>query len=112
MSDHCKSDHSCKVTSINSSIYQTLDELAFERGIWYAAQTGDLPRVIKLFNQGQGLNEIDTAGYTALHYAARNGYLDVCKFLLANNVHVNAKTRAGGATALHRACSSGKYLRL
>nr|CAI5856379.1 unnamed protein product [Callosobruchus analis] len=29
-------------------------------------------------------------GYTALHYAARNGQLDVCKLLIDNGANINA----------------------
>lgn len=107
MSEH-KHSHTCTI-STGSSVFQTLDELEFERGIWYAAQNGDLQRVKKLLNQGTSVDKRDNAGYTALHYAARAGYVDVCKFLLSNGADINAATRSGQATALHRAAYAGQY---
>jgi ankyrin repeat protein len=37
----------------------------------------------------------DDSGWTALHFAARNGHLDVAKLLLANKADVNVKTKIG-----------------
>lgn len=92
MSEH-KHSHTCTISTA-SSLFQTLDELEFERGIWFAAQNGDLQRVKKLLNQGTSVDKRDNAGYTALHYAARAGYVDVCKFLLSNGADINAATRS------------------
>lgn len=102
---HCHS-HDCH--SGASSVCQTLDELDFERGLWFAAQYGELERVRKLVFQGTCVDVRDHAGYTALHYAARAGHLDVCRFLLAHGADINAVTKAGRATALHRAASVGE----
>lgn len=110
---------------------QSLDELEFERGIWGAAYEGDASRVDSLLNRVFGVDKLDAAGkfqkliikfievgyygkksltgYTALHYAARNGHLDICKGLLNHGANINAVTRAGKASALHRAASAGKY---
>ncbi|CAG9825481.1 unnamed protein product [Phaedon cochleariae] len=86
---------------------QSLDEMEFERGIWYAAQYGDLDRVIKLLNKCNDPDMRDTAGYTALHYAARNGHMQVCQLLVNKGADVNGVTR-GGATALGRAALAGE----
>lgn len=48
------------------------------------------------------------SGYTPLHYAAREGHLDVCELLLSLGADVNATTTSGGATALHRAAFTGQ----
>ena len=50
----------------------------------------------------------DKAGYSALHYAARVGHTKVCQCLLSAGASVDAVTRAGQATALHRAASAGR----
>lgn len=100
-------NHSCHSTG--GSVCQTLDELDFERGIWYAAQYGDLERIRKLLLQGINVNSKDKAGYTALHYASRAGHLDVCKYLLSKGADIDAITKCGEATSLHRAASVGKY---
>lgn len=90
----------------NSTAVQSLDEMDFERGIWHAAQYGDLKRVEKLIKDGWDVNKKDLSGYTALHYAARNGRMEVCKYLVMQGADVDAVTR-GGVTALCRAASTG-----
>lgn len=93
-----------------SNVFQSLNELEFERGIWHAAQTGDFDRLRKLIQRGEDVDRTDLAGYTALHYASRNGFLEICNYLIRNGANVDAITRAGRATALHRACSTGNSL--
>ncbi|VEN64744.1 unnamed protein product [Callosobruchus maculatus] len=97
---HCQ--HNC--TCCPSTASQSMDEMDFERGIWYAAQHGDIEGVRKHLKRG----DVDQrhTGYTALHYAARNGQLDVCKLLIENGANINAVTN-GGVTALSRAASTG-----
>lgn len=104
--DSNKCTHTCCAVS---NVCQTLNELDFERGLWYAAQYGDVDRVVKLISRGFEVDSRDAGGYTALHYAARNGHLEVCRFLLSNGADINAITKAGCATALHRAASAGMY---
>ena len=41
------------------------------------------------------------------HYAARSGHSQVCSFLLLNGACVNAQTRSGDVTPLHRAAYCG-----
>lgn len=96
----------CDHTHSSSGVCQTLDEMEFERGIWHAAQYGELEKVGKLLHRGVDVR--DRSGYTALHYAARNGHVEVCKLLLRNGADVNAVTKSGCATALHRAASAGE----
>ena len=48
------------------SVTQNLDELDFERGLWYAALTGDVERVEFLLSRGKNPKQTDNAGYTAL----------------------------------------------
>lgn len=102
--------HSCTCqVGGSSNVHQTLDELEFERGIWSAAQTGDVKRIEQLIAKGTHPNQTDKSGYTALHYAARNGHLEVCKLLCEHGACINATTKAGVATALHRACTAGQF---
>jgi len=89
------------------STVQTLDELDFERGIWAAAFNGDAARVEKYLSNGGNTEALDSAGYTALHYAARNGHLTVVQLLLDAGARVNAQTRSGCSTPLHKAAYSG-----
>ncbi|KAJ8920889.1 hypothetical protein NQ315_015682 [Exocentrus adspersus] len=103
---HCEDKH-CKCGGAVAA--QSLDEMEFERGIWYAAQCGDLGRVKNLLSRPRSNPDVrDSAGYTALHYAARNGHIGVCQCLIENGADVNSVTRVGKATALCRAASAGK----
>lgn len=94
---------SCENCSVPSgSVAQTLDEMDFERGIWSAALYNDAERVRQLLTYGRDVDAEDSSGYTALHYAARAGHFDICRMLLNAGANVNATTRAGQATPLHR----------
>ncbi|XP_068979164.1 ankyrin repeat domain-containing protein 39-like isoform X1 [Bombus flavifrons] len=100
---NCNDHNTCCSVSNNIGVSQSLMEMEFERGIWYAAQYNDLDRVKVLLKKGVSPDAEDSAGYTALHYAARNGHYKICNILLENGAAVNAQTRCGHATALHRA---------
>ncbi|XP_032085669.1 ankyrin repeat domain-containing protein 23-like isoform X2 [Thamnophis elegans] len=96
---------SCHPSPVQS-VHQTLDEMDFERGIWNPALNGDLEGVKRhILSRGKP-NEPDPFGYTALHYASRNGHYDICHFLLAHGASCNVRTH-GGATPLHRAAYCG-----
>lgn len=70
-----------------------------------SAQNNDSCRVESLLQKRTSPNAEDAAGYTALHYAARNGHESICRILISNGANVNAVTRCGRATALHRAAT-------
>lgn len=65
--------------------------------------------MLHLLNTKFNVNERDKSGYTALHYAARNNHANICKILIDKGADVNATTRAGQATSLHRASLAGHY---
>ncbi|KAK5871261.1 hypothetical protein PBY51_004152 [Eleginops maclovinus] len=96
----------CSNPVTSPSVYQTLSEMDFERGIWSAAMDGDLERVKSLIQKGTDPNLRDSAGYTALHYASRSGHRTVCKCLLENGACASPQT-PGGATPLHRSAYCG-----
>lgn len=121
-------DENCKC--IPTAAVQSLDEMDFERGIWSAgkfvdrschdiilishffhssskALYNDLDKLDKFIRSGEA-NKVDSTGYTALHYAARNGHLAACEKLLNAGSEVNACTRSGGVTPLIRAALMGK----
>lgn len=96
----------CGCSQHASSTQQTLSELDFERGIWNAAIHNEVDRIRNFISLGKTM-ERDNFGYTALHYAARNGNEEICKILInAGLADVNATTN-GGATPLHRAAMMG-----
>lgn len=102
-----KGTDACCSSFSDSGVRQSLSELEFERGIWYAAQYNDEEKVERLLRKGIPADVKDVAGYTALHYAARNGHDQICEILLQHGAYVDAKTGNGGATALHRAAAQG-----
>ncbi|XP_061672890.1 ankyrin repeat domain-containing protein 39 [Syngnathoides biaculeatus] len=101
--EHCCS---CCTTPLSPGVYQTVNEMDFQRGIWSAAIDGDLKRVQSMIQKGINANLRDSAGYTALHYASRNGHLTVSEFLLEYGACVSPRT-PGGGTPLHRAAFCG-----
>lgn len=64
----------------------------------------------KARNAREIVNTVDNAGYSPLHYAARNGHVDICDMLLKNGAHIDAETRSGKATPLHKAAAAGNYI--
>ena len=64
-SHHHHDHHACGCGKVANSTQQTLDEMAFERGIWSAALNGDEEKVKKLLTNHDP-NSIDASGYTAL----------------------------------------------
>lgn len=61
-----------------------------------------------LLRNGAPVDAVDSAGYTPLHYAARNACQQVCETLLHHGADANARTRCGLATPLHRAATHGR----
>lgn len=76
-----------------------------------SALTGDLDGVNKIIQRSKipscTVRALDNYGYTALHYAARNGHVEICQVLLDNGAHVDVQTKSGEATPLHKAASAG-----
>ncbi|NP_001280076.1 ankyrin repeat domain-containing protein 39 [Callorhinchus milii] len=96
----------CGCCSGPSSVRQSLEEMDFERGIWSAANTGDMSGVRHFVEKGTDPDLPDRSGYTALHYASRRGDYELCEYLLSKGASSNVQTR-GGATPLHRAAYCG-----
>lgn len=133
--DGCEGS-SCCTSAGKFGVSQNLLEMEFERGIWSAgnssikkkhyfiefnyvtannlnlkfasAQDNELDKVMKFLEKGVSPSVVDAAGYNSLHYAARNGHLEICKLLLQRGIEVDAATRAGRATALQRAASQSR----
>ena len=96
----------CQCVARSTPCSQNLDEMDFTRGIWSAAMNGEVEQVQKHLEKNCP-DVLDSSGYTALHYAARHGHLNVCKILLICGANPNCLTPAGKASPLHRAAYSG-----
>lgn len=78
--------------------------------LYCTALEGNTNRILQLLASGTNVDSVDMAGYTALHYAARSGSVNICKVLLQSFANVNVTTRAGLATPLQRAALAGTEL--
>lgn len=78
--------------------------------MYSTAIENDLNR-LKTFVDKNEQNATDNNGYTALHYASRNGHYEACQILLKAGADVNATTKSGGVTALMRASMMGEQSR-
>jgi hypothetical protein len=82
--------------------------LAFCGEIHDAARSGDVEKVTTLLKGNPALvSSQDTNGWTALLWAAAEGYEDLAELLLSKKAKVNAKDKAG-LTPLHWASQNGK----
>ncbi|UJR15412.1 hypothetical protein I4U23_002359 [Adineta vaga] len=106
MSEHTSHDCQCHLSSnINASVYETLDELEFRRGLWSAAQQNDLDELRERLKSSdcKTINRCDSSGYTPLHYSVRFQPALACRLLLEHGANPNCQTRASQSTPLHRA---------
>ena len=74
---------------------------------FYYVLIGDLDSLMNLIsNNSSLLRSKDNYGRSLLYLAARNGYDDICRFLLDKGINVN-ETQSCGSTALHGASYYG-----
>ncbi|KAF9188456.1 Ankyrin repeat domain-containing protein 39 [Haplosporangium sp. Z 11] len=105
--DHGHPGHVCNHAP--SSVAESLDEIEFSRSIHAACIANNLDRVRSILSKSSNrggeapANALDSAGYTALHYASRAGNKDICLLLLNAGADVDATTPELGATPLMRA---------
>jgi len=81
--------------------------------IHHAANQGDLEEVIRLIQEDPGVVDItddDGIGGAALHYASKNGHVEVACYLLDQGADINARS-CFGSTPLFVVCGS-EYLRM
>lgn len=97
--------HICSISGIAT---QTLSEVEFEKGVWGAAQRGNAIRVKELISRRPDwANLPDNYGFSPLHYAATEGFYEICLILLEAGANPNIQTNSSWATALHRASFRG-----
>ena len=60
-----------------------------------AVQKGDLITVKELLDNGSNVNKPDKDGYTPLHWAAQEGFSQICNLLLERDADVNLPDNEG-----------------
>lgn len=88
--DHNHTEHNCSC-HIGSVATQSMEELEFSRSLLNAAMGGDENKVLSIINSGKSVNLTDDYGYTALHYASRNGHISIVKLLVSKGAIVDSK---------------------
>lgn len=71
-----------------------------------AAEEGEISKVMKYTEAGLDLNNRDSVGLAALHYGARNGHLEIVRYLIENGAEVDLPGMNDG-TALSSAVGFG-----
>ncbi len=72
-----------------------------------AAMTGDVAAVRTLLKGGADVNAAQGDGVTGLHWAARQGHVELANTLIVAGANVRATTRFGAITPLHLAAERG-----
>ncbi|MCJ7454471.1 MAG: ankyrin repeat domain-containing protein, partial [Wolbachia endosymbiont of Homalodisca vitripennis] len=75
--------------------YLQQTQLTLDKQLLIAIGNNDLNKVIGLVNLGASLDAKDEYGWTSLHLAASQGYLEVTKFLVGKGTNINAKDKNG-----------------
>jgi ankyrin repeat protein len=73
-----------------------------------AAMKNDAAEVSALLQRGADVNAPEGDGMTALHWAAKNGNLDVAERVIRAGATLEARTRVGDHTPLHVASAAGR----
>jgi ankyrin repeat protein len=71
-----------------------VDQTAKNVGLLTGAAAGDLRKCQALIRQGADISYSDL-GWTALHWAAASGNIDLCSFLIDRGISLNAQTEWG-----------------
>ena len=82
-----------------------------EHSLINAIEVGDLEEVKLLISRGVNVNEKDNSGWTPLHFASRNGHLEVMKLLISEaksvGIDIVNEKNNSGCTPLQSASANG-----
>ena len=80
---------------------------AIDKALWISALNGHLDVFKYILKNLEIKNPVKSEGWTLLHSAAKNGQLEICKFILSHDLsNCNPKSKNGG-TPLHIAAEFG-----
>lgn len=95
--------------SINFWLIREENYLDNNNDLHQLAKDGNVAAVERLLvEDNENINELDTNGMAALHYAAARGHVEIVRTLLTqNNLDINVKTPITHITPLHYAATHG-----
>ncbi|XP_008556238.1 putative ankyrin repeat protein RF_0381 [Microplitis demolitor] len=96
-----------------SSVSSSNSENNFSKGglLYQAVREGNIESVKEAIRQGIDVNKLGPSGFSSLHVAAWNGYLEIIKLLIKNGAHLESVSNGPikyGYTPLHLACLNNK----
>ncbi len=84
-----------------------LSQAAAVSSVLEAARSGDVDILRAELRAGGDVNSAQGDGFTALHWAAKNGNREAAELLIAAGADLSATTRLGSHTPLHVAAAAG-----
>ncbi|CAN6627334.1 palmitoyltransferase Akr1p [Trichomonascus vanleenenianus] len=101
-------DPQVSATSVSTESFSAPPKQPEPSELIKAGQAGDLTKMKQLFEDGDATAQtVEPDGTTALHWAAINNHLSVCKYLIECGAVIDAKGGELEATPLHWACRNG-----
>lgn len=82
---------------------------AADHQLWYAAYDGDTQQVISSIEQGADANFRGKGGFSPIVIAARNGHLDIVRYLVEHGAKVDQRDNNRKKSALLAAAFKGHY---
>ena len=103
----------CACCPAGSPCAQSLDEVFFDASAARHASVGNHAKLVAALGRAPSAVRSDgtpgnESGYTPLHYASRHGDVRCVEACIEAGCEIEATTRVGGATALHKAASGGR----
>ena len=103
----------CACCRAGSPCTQSLNEVFFDASAARHASVGDRAALVAALARSPSAVRSDgtpanASGYTPLHYASRHGDVRCVEVCVSAGCEIEAVTRVGRATALHKAASGGR----
>lgn len=67
----------------------------YSQDLMQVVQLNDIPTVMRLVENGADINQTDSMGFTPLHVAAWNGYVELTEYLLQKGANPNVLSQSG-----------------
>lgn len=80
-----------------------VDRQQLNKALFHASLIRNNAEIMRLIKAGAGIDATDKKGRTALMYAAHDGNIEICKFLLEKNANVTAGDNRGKTVLMYAA---------